>query len=148
MTQNENRTTICLNSEDADVFRKLSAKTKINLIDLMHELAREINVMLSDGLEESDRISFMARADLAHSMVLLYFAPILTQFCQLPPNAQKFYQELKAKEDGDGSNVIERKDEISTEHMETILKQKLEQLKNNEKQQRPQPTPEKECPEA
>jgi len=113
---------------DALVFRKLSQKTKISIIDLFHELAREIDTMLSDGLQESDRISFMPKCDLAHSMVLLYFAPIITSFNQLPPSAQEFYRELKAKEDGVNAPPVTKEFEITPEHMELLIQQKIDQI--------------------
>jgi hypothetical protein len=74
MTENLKRTTICLDSEDADVFRELSNKTKINMIDLFHEIAKEIKVMLEDGLPEDSRINFMAKHFLDKSAVVLYFS--------------------------------------------------------------------------
>jgi hypothetical protein len=101
MTENEKVTTLSLRTEDADVFRKLSAKSHIDLIYLMHEIAKEIDTMLEDGIEESDRISFMASADLATSQVKLYFAPIFTQLNQLPKPIQDYYRKLKAREDAE-----------------------------------------------
>ena len=94
-------TTISVNEETSRIFRLLSQRTKIDLIDIMDELGKQIKIMLEDGIEESSRISFMARADLATSQVKLYFAPILTSLSQLPPEAIKYYRKLKAAEDAE-----------------------------------------------
>lgn len=133
MTQNENRTTICLETADAEVFRKLSMKTKISIIDLMHEIAKEINVMLEDGLQESSRISFMPKCDLAHSMVLLYFAPIITSFGQLPPNAQEYYKKLRETEDGtpETAKIVERTDEVDPKHMAFLIQKKIDAVNSS-----------------
>ena len=80
MTENLKRTTICLDSEDADVFRELSDKTKINMIDLFHEIAKNIKAMLSDGLPENSRMNFMAQHSLKDSVVILRFATMTCGF--------------------------------------------------------------------
>ena len=70
-------TSISVNEETSKIFRVLSQKTKIDLIDIMDEIAKQIKIMMIDGIDEkANRLNFMVDADLKNSIVHLRFSPL------------------------------------------------------------------------
>ena len=74
MSANKKLTTMGVFQDTLSTFRELSEKTKIPLLQLMDEIAKEIKTMLSDGLPENSRMNFMASHSLKNSAVILYFS--------------------------------------------------------------------------
>lgn len=75
---NTKRTSIAVHPDTLSVFSELSEKTKIPLAQIMEELAKEISIILHDGLpDESNRVNYMAKAFLDKSCVLLHFSSMV-----------------------------------------------------------------------
>lgn len=90
-------TTISVTEETNKTFRKLSSMAKIPLIDLMDEIAKEIEKLLTDGIDENaTRINFMADFDVKNCMVHLRASPLYTSLTQLPFEIQ---QQIKKSEE-------------------------------------------------
>lgn len=68
-------TTITMKEETARVFRLLAAKSRMDVQDVLDDIAKSIETMLNDGLEETARVIFMSHCDLANSQVTIRFAP-------------------------------------------------------------------------
>lgn len=77
MSAKSKRTSIYVTPDTLSVFSELSEKTKIPLAQIMEELAKEIAVILHDGIpDEANRINYMAKAFLDKSCVVLHFSSI------------------------------------------------------------------------
>jgi len=78
MDANKKRTSIYVTPDTLSVFQELSEKTKIPIAQIMGELAKEIHIIIHDGLPESNRINYMPKAFLDKSCVVLYFGSMFT----------------------------------------------------------------------
>ena len=77
MSANNKITSIGVSQDTLSIFRELSEKTKIPLFQIMEELAKEIAVILRDGLpDETTRVNFMSKAFLDKSCVVLHFSSL------------------------------------------------------------------------
>jgi dimeric dUTPase (all-alpha-NTP-PPase superfamily) len=77
MSANNKITSIGVSQDTLSIFRELSEKTKIPLFQIMEELAKEIAVILRDGLpDETTRVNYMAKAFLDKSCVVLQFSSL------------------------------------------------------------------------
>jgi len=71
------KTTISVQDEDLTIFRILSAKTGIDLIDIMHMIAKELKSLMVDGIDNhAGRINFMVSTDLIKSQVIIRMSPL------------------------------------------------------------------------
>jgi len=79
MSAKSKRTSIYVTPDTLGVFSELSEKTKIPLAQIMEELAKEIAVIMRDGLaDETSRINYMPKAFLDKSCVVLYFSSMFS----------------------------------------------------------------------
>lgn len=79
MSGKSKRTSIYVTPDTLGVFSELSEKTKIPLAQILSELAKEISIILHDGLpDETNRVNYMAKAFLDKSCVVLYFSSMFS----------------------------------------------------------------------
>lgn len=70
---------MAVSQDTLSIFRELSEKTKIPLFQIMEELAKEISIILHDGLpDETTRVNYMAKGFLEKSCVVLYFSSMFS----------------------------------------------------------------------
>lgn len=100
MTQN--RTSAWITVETAETLRILSEATGIDSTAILHEIfGKNVKKLLAD-LYEGKRLLFCTEYDLANKEIHLKFSNSflgLVNLSELPPTAQKYYRDLKAKED-------------------------------------------------
>jgi len=71
------RSSMYVTSDTLSVFQELSEKTHIPIADILRDIAKEIGIILHDGLpEDTTRISYMPKAFLDKSCVVLHFSSL------------------------------------------------------------------------
>jgi hypothetical protein len=106
-------TTVSVNEETSKILRFLSQKTKIDLIDIMDEISKQIKIMLEDGIEDTPRINFMVDADLKNSMVHLRFSPLYMGLDNLTLEQRNtVLKEFGYSQDGKFTDLREKKTDV------------------------------------
>jgi hypothetical protein len=100
MSEKEEYSTVRLSLDVIDKLRALSAKSHLTQTEILTSFIDACYQIMTEGIEESDRISFASFVDLKTSSVRTMLAPILS-FHQLPQFVQDYYQKLKEKEDAE-----------------------------------------------
>lgn len=74
--KNPKRSSMYVTSDTLSVFQELSEKTHIPIADILRDIAKEIKIIISDGMPEPNRISYMPKAFLDKSCVVLHFSTL------------------------------------------------------------------------
>lgn len=113
-----------------DTLKELSAKSRYDMSDIINNLMKQVEIMLHDGIEESNRISFMCDYDLKNAMVHLRFAPIISDLTKMPPSAQEYERKKRLEEDGPEpeNHPLIKEFEISREHFDAIIARRIDQI--------------------
>jgi len=104
MTQSSLGTT----EDTTNIMRLLRNKTKTETKDFMDDFTKAVKIVL-DSLEGTQRLFYLIEPDMAKGTVTIRFGSTLG-INDLPQEVQKMVEEseeqLRIKEDGDGTNVI------------------------------------------
>lgn len=77
MSGKSKRSSMYVTSDTLSVFQELSEKTHIPIADILRDIAKEIKIIIGDGLpDDTTRISYMPKAFLDKSCVVLHFSTL------------------------------------------------------------------------